>query len=451
MQGYGLNVKNRIKEGKKVNREEALQYIHRASWTGKKASLHRIRNLLEKIDNPQNHLSFVHVAGTNGKGSTSAMLASVLKEAGYCVGLFISPYIHVYNERIQCNGVMITDEELIDILEYIKPFADEMKKQSSEDEPTEFDLNTAIGMEYFKRKKCDIVVLEVGLGGTYDSTNIIENPLVSVITAIGYDHMQVLGSTIEEITKAKAGIIKENSEVVCYGKNKEAEQILKHVCKKKHAKLHSPAYPSLIRQKADLTGQTFTYRKYKDLTIPLLGTYQLDNAAVAIETIRILRKKGFYISNKALGEGLKNTVWIGRFELLSKNPIFIADGSHNAQGIKATAESLRLYFKSEKIVFIIGAMKDKSVSEMTKELIPMAKEFLTVMPPIERAMEAEDLAYMLQQLGQKAKPYKDIKKACAEGINKAGKNGIICAIGSLYMIHDIKRTLEKIKSEPLNS
>lgn len=428
-----------------MNREEALQYIHRASWTGKKPSLHRIRNLLEKIGNPQESLEFIHIGGTNGKGSTASMLASILKEAGYCVGLFTSPYINVFNERIQCNGVMITDKELVDIVEYLRPFADALGKASSEDEPTEFDLNTAIGMEYFKRKKCDIVVLEVGLGGTYDSTNIIKTPKVSVITAIGYDHMAVLGHSIEEIAKAKAGIIKENSDVIIYGKNEETEQIFKKVCKKKKTKLHHPAFTALKRTQADLTGQIFNYRNYKELKIPLLGSYQLNNAAVAIETVEVLQKKGYSINESALREGLKKTNWIGRFELLSKHPIFLVDGAHNGQGIKATADSLKLYFKGEKINFIVGVMKDKNVPEMMEELLPIAKEFITVMPPAPRAMESEDLANILKAMGQKAKAYENIEKACKDSIEQAGQNEIICAIGSLYMIHDIKISVEKYK------
>lgn len=429
-----------------MNREEALQYIHHGSWTGKKPSLHRIRNLLEKIDNPQESLAFIHIAGTNGKGSTASMLASVLKEAGYCVGLFTSPYINVFNERIQCNGSMITDGELVDIVEYIKPFADALGKESSEDEPTEFDLNTAIGMEYFKRKKCDIVVLEVGLGGTFDSTNIIKKPLVSVITALGYDHMEVLGNTIQEIAKAKAGIIKENSDVIMYGKNLEVDQIVKQICKKKKTKLHYPAFHSLKRIKADLTGQIFNYKTYKGLNVPLLGSYQLKNAAVAIETIEVLQKKGYSVNENELREGLKKTKWIGRFELLKKQPIFIVDGAHNIQGIKAAADSLKLYFKTEKITFIVGAMKDKNISEMMEELFPLAKEFICVMPPVPRAMSPEELANLLKGMGQKAKAYEDIEKACRDSIKSVGKNGIVCAIGSLYMIHDIKESVNKYKT-----
>ena len=309
--------------------DEALEYIHKVSWVNKKPGLHRMKALLEQMNHPEKDLKFVHVAGTNGKGSTSAMLASVLKDAGYRVGLFTSPFIYVFNERIQCDGVMISNEELAELVSFIQPMAEKLQEP-----PTEFDLNTAIGMEFFRRKKCDVVVLEVGLGGTFDSTNVIESSLVSVITAIGFDHMKILGNSIREIAGAKAGIIKQNGDVVVYGQNKEAMEVFRSVCKEKHAKMSSPDYSSLRRVKADLHGQVFNYRDWKEVSIPLLGGYQLFNAAVVLETIQVLREKGYRICEEALRRGLSEVSWIGRFELLREKPVFIVDGAHNPQGIK---------------------------------------------------------------------------------------------------------------------
>ena len=273
-----------------MNYNEALEYIHSVSWVNKKPGLSRIRDLLNKMGTPEKNLKFVHVAGTNGKGSTSAMLASVLKEAGYRVGLFTSPFIYIFNERIQYNGEMISNEELAEIVTFIRPLAEEM-----EEAPTEFDLNTAIGMEYFRKKKCNIVILEVGLGGTFDSTNVIEESLVSVITAIGFDHMKILGNTIKEIAGSKAGIIKQNGDVVVYGKNVDAMEVFEKVCKEKNARMICPDYQTLKREKVDLHGQVFDYRDWKKLKISLIGGYQLFNAAVVLETIRILRKKDYAI------------------------------------------------------------------------------------------------------------------------------------------------------------
>lgn len=419
-----------------MNYDEALEYIHSVSWVNKKPGLNRIRDLLNKLENPEKDLKFVHVAGTNGKGSTSAMLASVLKEAGYRVGLFTSPFIYIFNERIQYNGEMISNEELAEIVTFIRPLAETM-----EEAPTEFDLNTAIGMEFFRRKKCDIVVLEVGLGGTFDSTNVIEDSLVSVITAIGFDHMRILGNTITEIASSKAGIIKQNGDVVVYGKNAEALEVFEKVCKEKNARMICPDYQTLRREKVDLHGQVFDYKDWKELKVSLIGGYQLFNAAVVLEIIQVLRKKGYKISDEALREGLRTAKWIGRFELLHENPVFIVDGAHNPQGIKATAESLKLLFEDKKILFIVGAMKDKDVANMMRELVPSASEFFTVTPPTPRAMEAKELQAVLEGMGVKVTAYDNIEKACKEAIEKAGFDGIICALGSLYMIGDIKRSI----------
>ncbi len=280
-----------------MNYEEALNYIHKVEWRGSRPGLERTFELLRRLGDPQKELKFVHVAGTNGKGSTAAMLASVLETSGYRTGLYTSPFIHRFNERMQVNGQMIGDQELADLTEYIQPFADSM-----EDPPTEFELITALAMVYFKRSRCQVVVLEVGMGGELDSTNVIDTPEVAVITAIGLDHTRELGDTFAKIASAKAGIIKESGDVVIYGQNPEAEEVFERTAREKHCRLYRPAYDTLRTLSRSLRGQVFDYGAYHGLRIPLLGTYQVNNAAVAITAAEVLARKGWVPRRSPLPE-----------------------------------------------------------------------------------------------------------------------------------------------------
>lgn len=424
---------------KQMNYEEALQYIHSNSWIGTKLGLHRVKYLLGNIGNPQKELKFVHIAGTNGKGSTASMVASILQASGMVVGLYTSPFIHCFNERMQINGAMISDQELADITSYIRPIADQM-----EEKPTEFDLNTAIAMKYFRDHNCDMVVLEVGLGGLLDATNVIDQPEVAVITAIGLDHTKELGDTIEEIAQVKAGIIKEACDVVIYGRDSVAECVIEKQCQRKQARLHKPDYQTLIIKQSSLEGQVFDYASWHDLCIPLIGTYQLYNACVALKVIEVLQNKCYQISDDDIVKGLKTAKWSGRFEIINKEPIVIVDGSHNPHGMRATKESLYTYFKEKKIVFLVGVMADKDVNQMLESILPMAQEFITVTPPSPRAMKAEVLAEKLENMGYKATACMTIAKGCKEAVKVTKKDGVVCAIGSLYMIEDIKKAIYEL-------
>lgn len=439
-----------------MNYEEALAYIHNVEWYGKKPGLHRMLWLLDKIGNPHKDLKFVHVAGTNGKGSTCSMIASVLKEAGYKTGMFTSPYIHVFNERVQINGEMISNEDLVEIVTFVKGFIDEI-----EEKPTVFEIITLIGVEYFKRQKCDIVVLEVGIGGLLDSTNVIESKEAAVITSIGFDHTGMLGNSIEEIAAQKAGIIKENTDVVFWNRDDAAARVVEEVCETTNSRLYVPDYEALESISFDLTGQTFDYKMYKNLRIPLLGSYQLENAAVSLTALEVLKQKGYKIEEKHIYDGLSKAGWIGRFELLSKEPVIIVDGSHNPPGMKATAESLAKHFPGEKITFIMGIMADKELEQMLKYILPLAKEFLTVTPDNPRAMKAELLAEYLRKqtafdkenvdekevfdekvCNIKAESFESAEAACKEAVKRAGKSGIVCALGSLYLVDEITKAIQ---------
>lgn len=412
---------------------EALQYIHSICWKGSKLGLDRTRELLGKLGNPEKQLKFIHIAGTNGKGSCAAMLSSILEEAGYHTGLYTSPFINRFNERMQIDHQCIPDKELAELTEYIRPFADGM-----EDSPTEFELITALAMVYFARHKCDIVVLEVGMGGELDSTNIIDVPEAAVIMAIGLDHVKELGPTMADIARAKAGIIKEGGDVVIYGGNPEADPVFEEVCAQRSAKLHKADFSAIVPGPFGLDGQSFSYGAWKDLQIPLVGVYQMRNAAVVLETVQVLRGKGWHISDAAVASGLKNTRWPARFEVLRRDPVFIVDGGHNPHGIRATAESLQRLFPGKKFTFVTGVMADKDVESILGLIVPLADQFFTVRPDNPRAMSAEELADRIRAMGAKATPCESVAAGVARAVEAEGKDGVACALGSLYMSGDVR-------------
>ena len=420
-----------------MNYSEALSYIHSVCWKGSVPGLSRTRELLEKLGNPEQSLKFIHIAGTNGKGSTAAMLASILEEAGYTVGLYTSPFINRFNERMQVNHVCIGDEELAELTEYIRPHADSMA-----DSPTEFELITALAMEFFKRHRCDIVVLEVGMGGALDSTNVIDTPEVAVIAAMGFDHTRELGSTMTEIASAKAGIIKPDGDVVIYGQNPEAEAVFEKVAAEQHSTLSRPDYSQLIPGDFSLEGQSFSYGPWKDLRIPLVGVYQLNNAAVVLTAVEVLRRKGWQLSDDAVRQGLAHTRWPARFEVLHRDPVFIVDGGHNPHGIRATAESLQRIFPGQKFVFVTGVMADKDVEHILGLIVPMARRFYTVTPNNPRSMQAGVLAQRIQAMGADAVPCDTIPQAVQSAMDFAGPDGVVCALGSLYMSGDVRNCFQ---------
>ncbi|MEA4913328.1 MAG: folate family ECF transporter S component [Christensenella sp.] len=420
--------------------DEALDYIHHVTWRGSRLGLERTRELLSRIGNPQQKLKFVHVAGTNGKGSTCAMIAKTLSLAGYQTGLYISPFINNFNERMQMNGQPISETMLAEITAFIKPHAEAMA-----DHPTEFELITVIAFEYFLRNKADIVVLEVGMGGELDSTNVIDTPELAVITNIGLDHTKELGPTITDIAKAKAGIIKPNGDVLIYDQNEEADAVFQSVCAARGARLHITDHSRISNVTASLNALTFDCAPYGTLSCGLVGTYQAKNAAVAITALELLRQKGWNLSDQNLKEGLLLVRWPARFELLRKNPIFIADGGHNPQGVDAVVESLKQHFPNRKITFLLGIMADKDIPHMIDSLSPLAKEFITVTPDNPRALQADVLAAMLTEKGLVAISRNRVSEGVQAAIERAGTDGIVCALGSLYMLGDV-RTALNVKS-----
>lgn len=416
-----------------MNYEQAMEYIHAVQWAGHKPGLSRTRTLLAALGDPHKQLRFVHVAGTNGKGSTAAMLASCLQAAGYRVGLFTSPFINRFNERIQVDGKQIPDEELVQLVERVQPAADAMT-----DVPTEFEIITALGMLYFARKQCDIVVLEVGLGGTLDSTNVIENPECAVITALGMDHVRELGPTLADIAAAKAGIIKPGCPVVSYGGVPEADAVIRRVAAEQNAPLTEVDFHKLQIDGGDLDAVTFDFDGLDGVHLPLIGSYQPCNAAVAITTLRVLRAKGWNVPEDAIRTGLETVRWPGRFELLRHAPAFLLDGSHNAHGMRATVQSLKDRFPGEKFVFLVSIMADKDVDEMLQLLAPLAKQFVTVAAHTPRAMPAETLAEHIRAYGCPAEAAGSIEAGVARAMELGG-TGPVCALGTLYFSGDVRQ------------
>ncbi len=417
---------------------EALEYIHSVSWMGSRPGLSRTIELLEKMGNPQNELKFIHVAGTNGKGSTCAMSASVLQAAGYKVGLYTSPFIERFNERMRINGVDISDKELAEITEFVKPFAESMS-----DHPTEFELVTAIGFEFFKRNNCDIVVLEVGLGGELDSTNVIDAPVVAAITEIALDHTKVLGDTVEEIASAKAGIIKSGTTVVSANNDPAAAKVVRTRCETLGCQCITPDFDAIVNKYCDINGIHFELNGVK-YNVPLCGTYQFRNAAMALEIVSVLNKKGYKIGAEAVKAGLAKVTWKARFEILSKEPCFIYDGGHNPQGVAAAVESYKTHFGTVKPIVVVGVMADKDYAAEMKLLATIAKTFITVLPDNPRALNPSSLAATIRSVGGKAIPRNDMKKGIRRALELADNKHPVLALGSLYMYADVKRTFFEI-------
>ena len=415
-----------------MNYDEAMQYIHAVQWAGHKPGLSRTRTLLAALGDPHRQLKFVHVAGTNGKGSTAAMLAACLQAAGYRVGLYTSPFINRFNERIQVDGEQIPDRALVQLVEQVKPAADAMA-----DVPTEFEIITALGMLWFAQQRCDIVVLEVGLGGTLDSTNVIDPPECAVITALGMDHVKELGPTLAEIASAKAGIIKPGSPVVSYGGAPEADAVIARAAARQNAPLTVVDFAKLNVRDGDLDGVNFDFDGLENIRLPLIGSYQPKNAAVAITALRVLRQRGWNIPESAVRQGLERVSWPGRFELLRHSPAFLLDGSHNAHGMRATVQSLRDRFPGQKFVFLLSIMADKDVDEMLGLLLPLAKQFVTVAAHTPRAMPAQTLAEHIRVRGGMAEPAPSIEAGVARAVALGG-SGPVCALGTLYFSGEVR-------------
>ena len=411
--------------------QEAVAYIEAATWSQWRLGLGRTRELLQRLGNPQKTLKFVHVAGTNGKGSTCAMLESILRCSGYRTGLYPSPFIEDFRERIQVCGEWIGEEALCRLTERVKQEADDM-----EDHPSQFEIITAIGMLYFAEQACDLVVLEVGMGGRFDSTNVIDAPETAVITNIGLDHTDYLGTTLAEIAETKGGIIKRGTAVVAYPSEPEALDVIRDICADNGCPLTIADFDRIVAQGQSLRGQDFCWRPDQELHMPLLGVYQLRNAAVALTVTETLRERGWHIPDEAVRKGMEQVRWPARFEVLRPEPPFILDGGHNLQCAEAAAESLQLYLPDQRPVLLIGMLADKDYEAVLDVLLPLVRSCVCVTPPSDRALPGSELARIIQEKGYEARASESIPEAVA-----ACRNGsaAVFAFGSLYLAGEIRK------------
>ncbi len=382
--------------------------------------------LLEKLDRPQDKLKYVHIAGTNGKGSTTSYLASILNEASVVTGAFTSPFLYRYNEMFKVNGEDISDADFAEVFSEVKPAYDKLKADGIY--VSEYEFLTVMAFLYFIKEGCEIVLLEVSMGGRMDTTNVIPAPLVSIITPISYDHMTILGNTLTEIATEKAGIIKPGTAVVSATQESEVQKVLRDACQSVNAPLDFVEPAQIISR--DIYGQSFAVSEGLQYETTMLGTYQIDNAAVAIAAARKLADKGYNITDESIRKGIANTKWFGRFTLLSDNPPVIIDGGHNRQGAKVLRESLEAYFLGKKITFVLGILADKEVDLILDTLAPIMKKCFTVAVPNPRTMEPQVLAGMLKERGIEAESF-DAETTIEDIKNQSD---VVCLAGSLYLI-----------------
>lgn len=441
-----------------ISYEEALDFIHGLNRFGTKLGLHNITKLLELLGNPHENIKIIHVAGTNGKGSTCAMIASILRSAGFKVGLYISPYLEVFNERMQVNGENISNEDLARLTEKVREKVFYMRENGL-GSPTEFEVVTAIGFSYFKEQAVDFLVLEVGMGGRLDATNVV-TPLVSVITPISMDHQQYLGSTLRDISREKCGIIKQGVPVVTAPQEDEAMAVIEDICRERNCSLTKVINSSVSRSpdtisyrfvNGGIKGMTFDLytpkTDYPGLQIGLMGRHQLDNAATAVAAVEPLGNSGVNLSREAIYKGLKGARWPGRLEIMKEKPTVLIDGAHNIAGIKTLKAVLEEYFYDRKKILVVGILEDKDYTEMLEELIPVADTVICTAPDNPRALSAARLAEAVSNIFQKSqiKVYaqEKIEDALKLASSLAADEDMVVFAGSLYMIGHVRTLLNK--------
>ncbi|WP_238884917.1 folylpolyglutamate synthase/dihydrofolate synthase family protein [Clostridium sp. YIM B02551] len=429
--------------------KNCIEYIHSLNKFGMNFGLSRTERLLELLGNPHKKIKFIHLAGTNGKGSTTAMISNILKEAGYKVGMFTSPYLEEFEERIQIDGVNIPKEHLTKCVNEIREIVDVVADEGL-GQPTEFEVITCIMFKYFYDMKIDFGVIEVGLGGKLDSTNVL-TPILTVITSISFDHMNILGNTLKEIASEKAGIIKENVPVILYPQEREALEVIKAKAKELGSKIYNvnPISSEFlgVLQKDSKVFQRIKYNienKSLEINLPLLGKHQVVNCLTAITAIKVLSELGeISISDNDIYKGLEEVEWKGRMELLSGKPYILIDGAHNIDGIRKLKENLKTYFNYKNLVLILGILADKQVDEMIREICPLAKEVVAVTPHSDRAELSEVLRDKILEQEIKAISMDNYEEAYRYAVSKIAEDDMLLICGSLYMIGDMRKIIRK--------
>lgn len=426
-----------------MNYNEALEYIHGTYKFGSKLGLDNVSRLLELMGNPEKDLKVIHVAGTNGKGSTSSFISSILMEEGYKVGLYTSPFLEVFNERIRINGENIPNNKLGEITGFVKEQVEKMLEEGL-NHPTEFEIVTAVAFEHYKREAVDFVVLEVGMGGRLDSTNVVERPLVSVITPIDLDHTDYLGDTLAKVAFEKAGIIKDNSVAVVHPQEHEVLDVIAKKCDETNTKLVLAPIGSIEILKGDEFGTTFKVFSH-EYSISLLGEHQTRNATVAITAINALKENyEIKVSDESIESGLLKAIWPGRMEVMSRKPTVLIDGAHNFHGARGLSTAVRKLFPGRKIIAVVGILGDKDVSGILAEMMPLCHEVIATEPNNPRKMSAAELADKMSGYSKAATVEPNIKEAIDIALKRANTDDVVIFFGSLYMIGDVRGILRTI-------
>ncbi len=434
-----------------MNYEEVMMYIDESAKFSMKLGLERTKKILEILGNPQEKIKTIHIAGTNGKGSTTAIISNILKEAGYKIGMYTSPYIEEFEERIQVNGINIPKEDLAKVVTRVSEAVTKVVELGYDD-PTQFEIITCAGFLYFYEQEVDYAVIEVGLGGRLDSTNVI-TPILSIITSISYDHMNVLGDTLEEIAYEKGGIIKERVPVILYPQEEEVNKAIEKICTERSSKLIEVSLDSAeflgvedIQEKGNIKRvqniRVNTNVNEYNMKLSLLGNHQILNCATSLYAIDELKQLGLKINEEAIFRGLYTVKWPGRFEILNWMPLVVIDGAHNIDGIKKLKENAGIYLKYNNLILILGILADKNIEEMVKIITPGVKQIICVTPQSERAELAAELEKEVKKYNENCIAVEDYEKAYSLALSYSNKEDLILVSGSLYMIGDMKKVIE---------
>ena len=417
-----------------MNYIEVRVYVDEVSKYGSVLGLESMRELLHRLGNPQNELKFIHISGTNGKGSVLAYLSTILTGAGYRTGRYISPTLFSYRERIQVDGEYIEKESLARHVTAIAAAAEEMQKAGLPS-PTAFEMETALAFLYFKEKRCDIVTLEVGCGGLLDATNVITTTVMEVIASISMDHTDLLGDTLAKIAAQKAGIIKPDTLVVSARQQEEAMQVIEDTCKEKHCALQAVDESRISDVRCGAEGQTFSYKTWENVTISLAGSYQIKNAALALEGVEALRQLGYALSDQQVREGMAHTVWRGRFTTLRRDPTVIIDGAHNPAAARELKDSLERYFPGKTLYYVMGMFKDKDYAQVIDLTAPLARHIITVETPGNpRALPARELAEAVARVNPSVEWADSVAHGVERALAMAGKEDAVIVFGSLSFL-----------------
>lgn len=421
-----------------MDMKDVIELVNTNRGTGQKENLYRMRLLLNKLGNPQQALKCVHVAGTNGKGSTSAFLSHILREAGIKTGVYTSPHLEKINERVMIDGVLITDSAFIQTTEAVARHVESVEEETGE-RLYSFEILTAVALLYFKEQECELVILEAGIGGRLDATNVIERPEVAIITSIGYDHMKVLGETIEQIASEKAGIIKEGGTLIYPEMTPAVNAVIEGRARENQATVRLIRTEELKEVQLSDQGGQFSFRNQADLAIRLLGRHQLMNAALAVEAAHELTKKGFEIDSAHIRSGLVNTGWPGRMEKISEHPAVIIDGAHNPEGVAVLKNNLKELYPDQSLILVCGMMKDKDYMNMIRQVLPFSKKVMTVSPDPYRGFDPFETAQRLSNEGTEAEAFDSVASVVDKLKQESSSKDTVIVMGSLYLIGEFRK------------